>query len=450
MSARQRHDRPRRKWFVAVVAVAVGPLSWSADKPPREAPYQIDLATALRLAGAQNLDVQLARNTVEQARASYTSTLSSFIPSIVPTASYLHHSGVAQAVDGSIVDASKRAASIGAGLVLQLPLGEAAFAALQGRRVLAAADAAADSEVQNTTLTAARRYFELVRAKAQVGVVTSAEEVSKDYQRQLTEAVRIGIAFKGDLLRVETQSQRLQLDLEKARQQLALASSALAQALHLDPLIQLDPVESEPVPLALADLNTSARTLTQAALEQRPEIAQSRALIEAAEEGRRGAVWGPLVPSLSAQASSGHLSGGPLGTDRVGGHSEDVVFGLSWKIGPGGLFDFGRVRSSGFKLRAAKLADEKLRESVSREVTDSHTRVASLFEQVRIARLNLTSAAETLRLTRERKELGVGTVLEDIQAQQELVRARSEYIGSVTELNQEQYGLLRATGSPLR
>jgi outer membrane protein TolC len=41
-------------------------------------------------------------------------------------------------------------------------------------------------------------------------------------------------------------------------------------------------------------------------------------------------------------------------------------------------------------------------------------------------------------------------VLEDIQAQQELVRARSDYIGSVTELNQEQYGLMRAIGSALR
>jgi outer membrane protein TolC len=53
-------------------------------------------------------------------------------------------------------------------------------------------------------------------------------------------------------------------------------------------------------------------------------------------------------------------------------------------------------------------------------------------------------------MTRERKELGVGTVLEDIQAQQEVVRARSEYVAAVTELNQEQYSLLRATGSTLQ
>jgi outer membrane protein TolC len=71
-------------------------------------------------------------------------------------------------------------------------------------------------------------------------------------------------------------------------------------------------------------------------------------------------------------------------------------------------------------------------------------RVQSLFEQVRLAKSSTKSAAETLRMTRERKELGVGIVLEDIQAQQELIRARSDHVASVTELNQEQFALLRS------
>ena len=74
----------------------------------------------------------------------------------------------------------------------------------------------------------------------------------------------------------------------------------------------------------------------------------------------------------------------------------------------------------------------------------------SLFEQLRVARLNLRSAEETLRLTRHRKELGVGVVLEDIQAQQELLKARTDYVGIVSQLNQEQYGLMRSVGAPLR
>jgi len=60
------------------------------------------------------------------------------------------------------------------------------------------------------------------------------------------------------------------------------------------------------------------------------------------------------------------------------------------------------------------------------------------------------SAEETLRLTRGRKQLGVGTVLEDIQAQQDLLNARSDLVTIVTQLNQAQYSLMRSVGSPLR
>jgi len=62
----------------------------------------------------------------------------------------------------------------------------------------------------------------------------------------------------------------------------------------------------------------------------------------------------------------------------------------------------------------------------------------------------LSSAEETLHLTRGRKALGVGVVVEDLQAQQELLKARTDYVVIVTQLNQEQYGLMRSVGAPLR
>lgn len=60
-----------------------------------------------------------------------------------------------------------------------------------------------------------------------------------------------------------------------------------------------------------------------------------------------------------------------------------------------------------------------------------------------------SAAEETLRLTRGRKQLGVGTVLEDLQAQQELLSARSDLVTIVTQLNQAQYGLMHSVGAPL-
>ena len=72
-----------------------------------------------------------------------------------------------------------------------------------------------------------------------------------------------------------------------------------------------------------------------------------------------------------------------------------------------------------------------------------------MLDQIATTKQNLATASETLRLTRERKQFGVGVVLEDIQAQQELIRARSDYLAAVAEYNKAQYGLSRAVGSPL-
>ena len=42
----------------------------------------------------------------------------------------------------------------------------------------------------------------------------------------------------------------------------------------------------------------------------------------------------------------------------------------------------------------------------------------------------------------------MGIVLENIQAEQELTRARHDYLGLIAEHNKAQYGLVKAIGSP--
>jgi len=431
---------------------------------PPQVPQQstpIDLPTTLRLAGARNLDVQLARAMVDEAHANYVSAIEGFLPSLVPSASYLNHTGRDQRVESPLIDVTKHNESEGVYANAQIPVGEAIFHSLQSRQLVNAADAAQVAQEQDSGLVAAQQYFTLVDAGALVDVVGQAIAVSQNYEKQLNDAVRIGTAFKGDALRVETLTRRLQLDLTRAKEQQRLAATQLAQTLHLDPLVSLVPAEREPVPFAMIDLNASPDTLVRTALDRRPELIRSAALIAAAEQARRGALYGPFIPTVGGQAFAGEfnggghlvageLNGGVGGTNLDGGPRRDYSVGLSWKIGPGGILDLGRIRAARVQVTRAEVNDEKLRDAIEREVVDAYTRVQSLFQQMRDARLNVSAAEETLRLTRGRKQLGVGTVLEDIQAQQELLNARSELVTIVTQLNQAQYGLMRSVGAPLR
>ena len=261
----------------------------TADGPGSTFP--IDLVTALRLAGARNLDVQLARTAVEDAHANYYSAVERFLPSFVPAASYLRHTGRDQDVNGPLIDVTKHSETAGVTAAAEVPVGEALFQTLQTRQLLAAADAAQAAQEQDTQLAVAQQYLELVNAGALVEVVIQALAISQNYEQQLNEAVRIGNAFKGDAFRVQTQTRRLQLDLTRAKEQRRLAATRLAQTLHLDPLVDLIPAEREPAPLALADLNATPDALVRTALQNRPELTQTGSLMAAAEQARRGALY---------------------------------------------------------------------------------------------------------------------------------------------------------------
>jgi outer membrane protein TolC len=122
---------------------------------------------------------------------------------------------------------------------------------------------------------------------------------------------------------------------------------------------------------------------------------------------------------------------------------------LSWRIGPGGLFDSGRVKAGQARLAATQLGQSKLKDAVISQVVTAAARMQSLSDQIALAQRNLATANETFRLTRQRKQYGVGIVLEDIQAQQALTQAHSDYVTAVAEHDKAQYGLNKAVGGPL-
>jgi outer membrane protein TolC len=419
----------------------------SASSSRPEAPRLIDLPTALRLAKAQNLDVQIARERLNEARAVRQSALELFFPWLSPAAGYRRHEDRIQDVAGNIIDADKQSYTVGGTITAQAELGDAIYKSLASKQLVVAADQRLESQRQDSTLAAALGYFDLANARALVEVEREAMKISHEYQKQLHEAVGIGIAFKGDELRVQVQTERYQLALRQAQERQRVAAARLTEVLHLDAAVELEPEQADLVPVALADTNAAIGLLIHQALESRPEIAENQALVLAALHAKNGAVYGPLVPFLGAQAFGGGLGGGT--NDHWGsfGPSQDYAVTLGWRIGPGGLLDFGRTRAAKARLETTKLTAEKIRDEIARQVVESHTRFHSLQDQLETTRQNLATASEALRLTRERKQFGVGAVLEDIDSQQELTRARSDYLTAVSEYNKAQYALLRATGA---
>ncbi len=409
--------------------------------------YLIDLPTVLRLAGAQNLDIKLAREKLAEAQADNESALFRFFPWLAPGVNYHRRDGQTQSVPSGIIsDAEFQSYAPGGALVSQLDLGDAIYQKLAAKQLENAAGHALEAQRQDSIAAAAQGYFDLAFAQAAVGVSEEALRISTNYEAQLQNAVEAGIAFKGDWLRVSVAADRNRLALRQAVEQERVTAARLAQTLHLDPAVELSARDTDLAPLALVDTNATLNFLVQQAISLRPELKQGQALIAAGRENKNGAVYGPLIPTLNAQAYAGGLGGGPNSDWGSFGGQQDYFVGVGWRIGPGGLFDFGRQRAAKARLDSTRLATEKVHDEVVRQVVEAFTRRQSQAEQINLARRGLTAAEEGLRLTGQRQEFGVGVVLENIQAEQDLTRARTDYLHAIAEFDKAQYELSRAVG----
>jgi outer membrane protein TolC len=431
-----------------IVAIVASLVSFTAAAESNRSPelLTIDLPTALRLAGAQNLDVQLAREKFAETYAAEESAIERFFPWVAPAVTYRRHDNLIQNTEGVIEEVHKQSYAPGATVLAQTEIGDAIFKSLEAHQLMKAARHGLGAQQQETILAAARGYFDLAAAHEAVGVAHEALRASTDYAAEIDRAVNAGIAFKGDALRVKVQQQRDEIALRRAEENVRLASAKLVQILHLDPIVELIPRDASVVPLSIVSVKESLGDLVSQALAARPETQQSAALLSAAQHAKNGSIYGPLIPSVGGQAFFGGLGGGMNGETGHLGESEDYVALLMWRIGPGGLFDFGNIHARQARLRSAAITADKVIDQVANEVITSQARVQSLADQIETAKQSLGDAQEALRLGQERKEFGVGVVLEAILAQQELSRVRNDYLSIVTDYNKTQYTLLHALG----
>ncbi|MBM3836420.1 MAG: TolC family protein [Verrucomicrobia bacterium] len=452
-------------WRLAIGAAAltrIVVLGWSQEQPVQKtaevsavlrAPgvantsiHAIDLATVLRLAGAQNLDVQIARERLAEAKANHSIAMSQFFPWLAPGVGYRRHEDRLQDVVGNVFDADKQSYVAGGTLAAQWDFGEALYRTLAAKQLANAAAHGLDAQRQESAFAAVQGYFELLYAQASVSVAEDTVRISENYLDQVQRAVEAGIAFKGDELRVQVQAERNRLIRQQSREQHRFAAARLAQILHLDPAVELRGADGELVPLGLIATNTVLSSLVQEAIVNRPDAKQSQSLIAAAEKSRSGVTYGPWIPSVGAQAFVGGLGGGRGSGSGNFGATEDYALTLGWRIGPGGLFDQGRKRSAESRLNVAKLGQEKLRDEIVRQVIEAHTRFVSLADQIAIVERALKAAERSQQLAQDRKQFGVGAVLETIQAEQDLTRARLDYAKAIADFDRAQYALSKAIG----
>jgi len=411
-------------------------------------PAFVDLRTVMKLAGANNDEIQLARAKHDEAVAESKQAWQRFWPALSLGAGYRGHDGRLQDIAGNVFNANKQQYNVGTGVMIDWSPGDIYYAALAAKQKALAAEHLAEKARIDIVTQSVERYYDLLAAEASMVIIEDDLQLTEDYAKQLEGAVTAGTAFRADLLRVKSQISRAKLAIRQGEEARDLGAARLAEILRLTPDAALRPAKSDLVPVKMMS-GKGVATMISLAQQHRPEIQAAQAIHSSMDAEKDRARIAPMIPSVQAGYTMGGFGGGPgVGGQQWGnfGRQQDFYLGLGWKIGPGGLFDSQRQNIANAREEGASLQTSQVRAAIGREVVEAATRSQSANDQIKINDEAVDAAEEMTKLAKERQASQIGVVLEYLLAREELTRARQSRVKAVTDFNKAQHALKRAVG----
>jgi outer membrane protein TolC len=425
--------------------------------------YPIDLSTALRLADAGNLQVAFAREQVNQALARVDQANALWLPSVRGGTNYNRHEGAIQRVEGTQITNSRGAfyAGLGAGgygassptvpgLYANFSLADAFFQPLAARQFAGSRGQAARAATNDTLLQVTLTYFDLLRGVEDVAI-SQATHNDMQYLAGVTGAY----AETGEGLWADANRSRAELairlnDIRRSQEAQRIASARLAQLLRLDPLVILQPADPAIVPIEVIERDVPTKELVVRGLSQRPELAESRLLVEEAVVRLRRERMAILLPSIVMGASYGGMGAG-INEQLAPFHDRlDVDAIAFWEMRNFGFGEAAARRGAESTVRANQFKQLALMDQVAREVVEAHTQVLARKDQMATARMGIEAALVSQQQNIERIEQAKGLPIEVLQSIQTLAQARREYLRTVIDYNVAQFTLYRALGWPVQ
>jgi outer membrane protein TolC len=461
----------------------------------------LSLPAALRLVQTTNLDIAQAREVVNQTRAALDRANVAILPTFNIGSTYVHHEGNLQATAGNVQKVNRDSLFVGGGPSLSFGLSDIIFLPLAARQVEAASEAGLQRVTNDTLLAVADAYLSVMRARRRLARVEETLDFltsprpapsrfgSKGLLPLVENFVEAGgaEALRAELERVRVEVLRRQEEKRAAIQDFLVASAELARLLRLDPAIPLWPVENfrYPIPEPGEEyLHQPLEELARLALNNRPEIAENRALVEAALERLRNAKFRPWLPNFIENYNWGNFGGGPdvnppviIPPTTPGGRPTvvnppgsgpsgqihhmntrtDTDLTLLWRFQNMGLGNVYEVRESRAIYGRQDLRRLQVQDIVVAQVVQSYEQAEGWRDRVATTRVSLFDSQgrpngpvfQSLRLNFDRIRNTPGAraleVLDSIRGLNDLLEA---YGQTITDYERARFLLLIALGLP--
>lgn len=423
----------------------------------------LDLATAARIALAENPSLEAARARVEQAAQVVRQARSGYWPQLDASASAARVKMSERDLNSQL--AIFRALNIPAPDIenpddyyqADLTASWLVFDGFARRFRLASArfgeqaSGAAREDARRLLLAAVSFAFLQAQLAQENIAIAKADEAFND--RLLSEArlrYDVGAGPLSDVLNFQVRgntatNRRLQEERAFQASLISLAGLLGIRQGRLPGHVRLAPLEPT-ADRELIDPQTDTDLILQAALDHRPDLRRSDWLVRQAEAGVKTARAG-YFPTVAVSGSVFGERPGDMGFNEDD-FGNSIGVGLSWNIFAGGL-----TRARHGEARARLYEIEQLRNSaridVVAEVQDVITRIETAQRQLTLQEANAELVQQQRDLVEKEYKAGVGSLVRLNEAQRDLTVAQSQLTLSRVALKLAWYDLQTATGQIL-
>jgi len=282
-----------------------------------------------------------------------------------------------------------------------------------------------EASKQNTVLLVYQRYFGYLKELQLLPVYEDAVKSSDEQLKRTESMYEIGSVAQGDVFRARTAlgNDRINLITQQNQVKNARALLNVAMGRPADAELRIVDIEAEP------DTHKYAMNeVLRVAVEKNPELQSYVDAMRSAELGRKVAK-AAYLPSFFVSASyrRNHNEFNRVYSDF--GKNWNGSIGISMRLNLfNGFADQANVERETLNYRIAEEEHIDRLRNLRLEVEQALLSLQAWKEITEINQDNLVSAQEDLRLAQERYRVGAGTLLDIINAQVNVTRAKSTLV----------------------
>ncbi len=405
-----------------------------------EKPKLLNLAQAIKIAISQQPDLAAAKAQELAARALHQQAQAAYWPSL--SLDFSTNDSYSNTLPNSSTTIQGTSATRQADVILSYNIMDS------GQRVATEQNARATSKAYQfntanqrlvTISNAATYYYEALKQTELVKVQEATVERTKATYEMTADQAKEGISAQKDILQAQADYETAKVTLLTAQNTRNVAYAQLKQALGISTEIELSLEDVNSSNPAFAQSTSSLTELIKSGFTNRPDVLQAQQTVEALKASVRLAkAKNSLTISVDSNLSAVFL--------QNQSNTRAISISASLPLFNGGA-NTSAIKQAEMNAKAAEAQLASARLTAKLEIETAYRTLENAKASVPAALTALTAAEINYKSASESRKEGIGTVVDVITAQAQLVQAQTNYVQALYTLYTADVSLQKSIGN---